>query len=205
MIVIGLTGGIGSGKSTVAGFLAELGAKVIETDVIGHEVLEHDEQVKKEMAVVFGSGVLTPAGKIDRKKLAETVFRQPKALATLNKITHPRITAEVEKRLQEYREKGTGVVVIEAPLLIEVGWDTKVDSVWVTTAPQDVIVTRLINKGMTREEAKSRIGSQVTDDERLKHSGTTIDTNCSIDELRKRVEGAWRDSIQPRRLDKWYH
>jgi dephospho-CoA kinase len=198
MKVIGLTGGIGSGKSTVAGFLAEMGAKIIDADTVGHRVLESDEQVKQELVEAFGSGVLTPEGKIDRQALAGIAFRQPKALPLLNKITHPRITEEIKKQLEEYREKGISVVVIEAPLLIEVGWAAKVDRVWVTTAPQDVIVKRLEGKGMTPEEAMARIKSQITDQERIKKADVVIDTDTSLEELKELVRVIWEEIKPPR-------
>ncbi len=196
MMIIGLTGGIGSGKSTVAGFLAEMGARIINADSVGHQVLESDDRVKEELVQAFGGGVLTPEGKVDRRALAGIVFRQPEALSRLNRITHPRITEEIKKRLEEYRRKGVSVVVIEAPLLVEVGWAAKVDRVWVTTAPRDVIVKRLEGKGMTPEEARVRIASQISDQERIKKADVVIDTDCPLVELKKRTEAVWRDCNQ---------
>ena len=193
MIVIGLTGGIGSGKSTVARFLAKMGAGVIDADIIGHEILEADEEIRRELAGVFGDGVLTKDGRIDRKALAGIVFRQPEALERLNRITHPRITKEVKKRLADYRKKGAGVVIIEAPLLIEAGWASRVDRVWVTRAPGDVIIKRLEGKGMRREEAEARIRAQATDNERLRHADEVIDTDCSLMELELKTRGLWAE------------
>ena len=112
MKIIGLTGGIGSGKSTVAQFLKELGAVVIDADKVGHEVLRSDAGVKQEVVAAFGKGVLTPDGSISRTKLGRTVFTNPESLPKLNMIMHPRIAALVKVRLEGYRKDGVRGVVV---------------------------------------------------------------------------------------------
>ena len=122
MKVIGLTGGIGSGKSTVSGFLAELGAVIIDADKVGHEALKPDTEVWREVVAAFGRQILTLDGDINREKLGEIVFRNPESLSKLNQIMHPRMYDMVKAQLEGYRKQGVGVVVLEAPLLIEANW-----------------------------------------------------------------------------------
>jgi len=129
MKVIGLTGGIGSGKSTVSQFLAELGAVILDADRVGHEAFKPDTDVWREVVAAFGRQILTTNGDVDREKLGETVFANPESLLRLNQIMHPRIYEMVKARLEEYRRQGVSVVVLEAPLLIEAGWSSVVDEV----------------------------------------------------------------------------
>jgi dephospho-CoA kinase len=193
MKIIGITGGIGSGKSTVAGFLAGLGVAVIDADMVGHEVLEKDSEARRQVIEAFGKQIVAPDGRIDRKKLGSIVFSSPEALSRLNHIMHPRIDELVEASLERYRWQGVAVVVIEAPLLIEAGWGTKVDQVWVTTAPEAVIFKRLEQSGMSHAEVRARIRSQLSDGERRKHADVVIGTDCSLDELKERVVRIWRE------------
>ena len=203
MKVIGLTGGIGSGKSTVAGFLAELGAVVIDTDKVGHEVFKPDTPGWREVVAAFGDGILKTNGEIDRKKLGERVFADSEALARLNSIVHPLIRETVKARLEEYRHEGVGVVVLEAPLLIDVPLAKKagepalldeVDEVWVTVAPESVVFGRLKNKsGLSEPEALARIRSQLHSEERVKHADVVINTDCRLEELEARVQELWRE------------
>ena len=202
MKVIGLTGGIASGKSTVSGFLKELGAVIIDADIVGHEVLKPDGDAWGEAVAAFGKEILAPDGNIDRKKLGEIVFSDNEALARLNQIVHPRMYALVKAQIEEYRRKGVGVVVLEAPLLIEVPLSMKagepslsdeVDEVWVTVAPESVVLKRLKEKsGMPEEQALARIRSQLPSEERVKQADVVIDTDCSLDELKAKVKELWR-------------
>jgi len=192
MKVIGLTGGIGSGKSTVAGFLAELGAVVINADKVGHEAFEPDTELWREVVAAFGSQILTPNGDIDRKKLGDIVFEDHDSLARLNQIMHPRMYDIVKAQIEEYRRQGVGVVVLEAPLLLEAGWTSLVDEVWVIVAPESTVLRRLQEKiGLSEGQALARIRSQLPSQERVKHADVVIDTDCSLDEVRARVEELW--------------
>ena len=121
MQIIGLTGGIGSGKSTVAGLLAGLGATVIDADRVGHQILAGDEPTRWQIIDAFGDDVVADDGAIDRRKLGDIVFANPRALEQLNAIMHPKIDTAVAEQLQHYRRQGVKVVIIEAPLLIETG------------------------------------------------------------------------------------
>ena len=202
MKVIGLTGGIGSGKSTVSSFLAEFGATIIDADKVWHEALKPDTDLWRGVVAAFGKGVVTPNGEIDRKRLGEMVFSNHEALARLNNITHPWMYKTVKAKLEEYRQKGVGVVVLEAPLLIEVplslragepSLSDEVDEVWVTVAPEFTVFKRLKEKsGMSEEQALARIRSQLSSAERLKYADVVIDTDCSLDELKQKVKELWQ-------------
>ena len=192
MKVIGLTGGIGSGKSTVSRFLAELGAVILDVDRVGHEALKPDTEIWRQVVAAFGRQILTPAGDIDREKLGERVFGNPESLARLNRIMHPRMYEIVSAQLDDYRRQEMDVVVLEAPLLIEVGWASSVDEVWVTVAPEATVLSRLEKqKGLSCQEALARIYSQLSSEERIRHADVVIDTDCDLDELKTRVGEVW--------------
>jgi dephospho-CoA kinase len=197
MKIIGLTGGIGSGKSTVAGFLAELGAACIDLDKVGHEVLKSETGAWRQAVVAFGKGILDADGEIDRVKLSDIVFKDPRALVRLNSITHPAIDAIIAKRIKSYLSKGVKVVVLEAAAMIDAGKTLMVEELWVTVAPQDVILKRLKERsGYSQAEAKKRIGAQLSDGERIKDADVVIDTDCSLDELKARVNLEWQKLLK---------
>ncbi len=193
MKIIGLTGGIGSGKTTVAQFLKELGAVVIDADKVGHEVLRSDAEVWQEVVAAFGEGVLNPNGSISREKLSRIVFGTPELLLKLNVIMHPRIAERVGAQLEGYRKQGVRVVVVEAPLLLEAGWASLVDEVWVTVASEAAILRRLKERtGLSETESLERIRAQMSAAERAKRASVVIDTDCELDELEKKAAELWR-------------
>jgi len=193
MKVIGLTGGIGSGKSTVSQFLAELGAVILNADEVGHEAFKPDTEIWREVVATFGRQIVTPNGNIDRKKLGNIVFGNPESLSRLNQIMHPRMYALAKAQLEEYRQQGTRVVVLEAPLLLEAGWTSLVDEVWVTTAPEATVLKRLEERtGLSQAESLARIRSQLPSAERVRHAAVVINTDCDLDELKSRVKELWR-------------
>jgi len=201
MKVIGLTGGIGSGKSTVSGFLAELGTIIIDVDKVWHEALKADSELRQKIVAAFGDGIVKPSGEIDRKKLGKIVFAHSEALARLNNIMHPWMYKTVKAQLGEYRRRGVRVVVLEAPLLIEVpllmragqpSLSDEVDEVWVTVAPESVVLKRLKEKsGLSEPESLARIRSQLPSEEKVKQADVVIDTDCSLAELRAKVRKLW--------------
>jgi len=192
MKVIGITGGIGSGKSTVAKFLAEMGAVILDADRLGHEVLR-DSDVWQQVVTVFGKGIIAADGSIDRRKLGEIVFNDAAARDKLNRITHPRIGEMTRSRLEEYRRQGIKAVVLEIPLLVEAGGTNLVDEVWVTVAPEAVVISRLRGRnGLSEAESRARIQSQISSPERIKHADVVIDTNCTLDELKAKVAEHWQ-------------
>ena len=193
MKVIGLTGGIGSGKSTVSKFLAELGAVIIDADKVGHEALKPGTEVWREVVAAFGRQILTPDGDINREKLGEIVFRNSESLSRLNQIMHPRMHDMVKAQLEGYRKQGVGVVVLEAPLLIEANWTSLVDEVWVTVASESTVLRRLKEKfELSEPESLARIHSQLPSEEKVKHADVIINTDCALGELRAKVEELWQ-------------
>ena len=192
MRVIGLTGGIGSGKSTVSQFLAELGAVILDADKVGHEALQPGTEPWREVVAAFSEQIVTPDGGIDRERLGKIVFENPESLSRLNRILHPWIYGMVEAQLGEYRREGADVVVLEVPLLLEAGWTSLVDEVWVTVAPESTVLRRLRDRtGLSKLESLARIHSQLSSEERANHAYIVIDTDCSLDELKAKVKELW--------------
>jgi len=193
MKVIGLTGGIGSGKTTVSQYLAELGAVIIDADKVGHEALKPDTEAWREVVSAFGREVLTTTGEIDRKKLGEIVFNNPESLSRLNQIMHPRMYDMVKEQIEKYRQQGVDVVVLEVILLIEAKWTPLADEVWVTVASENTVVKRLKRqRGLSEEEILARIRSQMSSEERQKHADVVINNEGDFDELKASVEELWR-------------
>lgn len=194
MKVIGLTGSIGSGKSTVSRFLAELGAVIIDTDKVGHEALEPDTELWREVVTAFGRQILTPTGEINRKKLGKMVFGNPELLTRLNQIIHPPMYDTVKSQLEEFRQQGVEVVVLDAPLLLEANWTSLVDEVWVTEATESTVLRRLKEKwGLTEQQSLARLRSQLPPEERIKQSDKVINTDCSLDKLEAKVKKLWQE------------
>ncbi|MCX5995158.1 MAG: dephospho-CoA kinase [Chloroflexi bacterium] len=193
MIVIGLTGGIASGKSTVARMLSELGAVVIDADKVGHEAFRPHTEAWRKVVAAFGKGILDQNEEIDRSKLAQLVFNDPKALKRLNRIMHPLMHRIAEQKIEALRYQGVEVVVLEATLLIEAKWTDLVDQVWVTITPEAAVVNRLVSqKGFTEEQAKARIKSQTPIAQRTKNADVVIENDLDINTLRKKIEELWQ-------------
>ena len=192
MKVIGLTGGIGSGKSTVARYLAELGAVVLDADKVGHAVFQPDTEAWRDVVATFGQQILTSGGEIDRKKLGEIVFNDPEEMSRLNRIMHPRMYDMVVKQIAEYRRQGVDVVVIEAAILIEAGWTSLVDEVWVAVASEAVVLKRLKEqRQMEAAQTLARIRSQLSSEERVKHADAVINNDGDLDEMKAKVRELW--------------
>jgi dephospho-CoA kinase len=197
MIVIGLTGGILTGKSTVSGMLAERGAVIIDADKVGHQAYQPHTDVWQELVDTFGEWILKQNGEIDRKRLGEIVFHDPSALILLNKIVHPRMREIIEEELKRLRAEGASVVVIEAAVLIEAKWTDLVDRIWVTTAPAEKVIDRLQNRvGLSEEQARARIAAQLPPEDKVKHADVVIDTNCDLAELGIRVLDLWEELLE---------
>ena len=193
MIVIGLTGGIASGKSTVSRMLSELGAVVIDADKVGHEAFRPHTEAWRKVVAAFGKGILDQNEEIDRSKLAQLVFNDPKALKRLNRIMHPLMHRIVEQKIEALRNQGVEVVVLEATLLIEARWTDLVDQVWVTITPEAAVVNRLVSqKRFTEEQARARIKSQTPIAQRAKNADVVIENDSDMNTLRKKVEALWR-------------
>jgi len=194
MRVIGLTGSIGSGKSTVSGFLKEKGALVIDADVVARDVVEPGKPAWKEIVGHFGEDILEPDRKINRRKLGMVVFADRKELEHLNAIIHPRVIEEIQSQLKSIeREFGDGkIVVVDVPLLFEVGLDKLSDLTVVVAAGKDVRIKRLIGQGLSREEAETRIAAQSGKENLEKLADIVITNNGTVVELREKVEELWK-------------
>ena len=193
MIVIGLTGGIASGKSTVSRMLSDLGAVVIDADKVGHEAFRPHTEAWRKVVAAFGKGILDQNEEIDRSKLAQLVFNDPKALKRLNRIMHPLMHEIVRQKIEALRHQGVEVVVLEATLLIEARWTDLVDQVWVTITPEAAVVNRLVSqKRFTEEQARARIKSQTPIAQRAKNADVVIENDSDMNTLRKKVEALWR-------------
>jgi dephospho-CoA kinase len=192
--VIGLTGGIGSGKSTVAEMLARRGAVVIDADRVGHESYRPGSEGFRQVVAAFGNAVVAPDGSIDRRALGAIVFAHPEARARLNAIVHPLIAAEVGRRVAEARAADEPKpVVVEAALLIDAGWRALVDRVWVVTvSPRAAIARVTASRGLSREEVERRLESQMPDAERRRQADLVIENDGTVEELEAKVEAAWR-------------
>lgn len=197
MFVLGLTGGIGTGKSQVGEILAGLGASLINADTLGHKVYEPDTAGWAEVVSAFGKDVLSPNREVDRKKLGSVVFSDPRALERLNAIMHPRIYRLIEDEIQGLKKAGREEVVVEAALLIEAGWAPLVEEIWVTTSPEELVVERLQKRNRLSEEAiRARIASQMSQEERVKHAAEVIDNSSSLSELSSRVRQLWEQRVK---------
>jgi dephospho-CoA kinase len=194
MKVIGLTGGIGSGKSTVSELLSEMGATLLDADKVGHACYEPGTEAWKDVVAAFGREIVAPDESIDRKKLGAIVFGDPEALIRLNKIMHPRMYDMMADRIEAYRKDGVDVVVLEAALLFEAGWTPLVEEIWVTVASEPVVVQRVKERtGLPEEQIRSRIRSQLSNEERTKNANIVIENDGSLDDLRAKVVDLWEE------------
>ena len=190
--VIGLTGGIGSGKSTVSQFLAELGAVILDADKIGHELYQPDTATWRELVKTFGSGILAENNTIDRKKLGAIVFSNAAELKQLNAIIHPRITKLLKQRIDDYRRKGTKLIVLDAPVLFEANAKSLVEEVWVVVSDEMNVITRAAARtGLKEEQIKARIRSQLSNEERINRAQVVIHNDGTKADLQKKVKELW--------------
>ena len=180
-MVIGITGGIGSGKSVVTSLLRDkFDAAVIDTDTIGHEVMEIGKSAYKKVVEIFGNKVIAEDGSIDRKKLGSLVFDNRELLSKLNNIIHPAVEAEVDKRIAEFTQKKYKYIALETALLIKVGYNRKCDKVWFVYADKDIRLKRLYdNRGIDKEKAGKIFESQNTEEEFRQIADDVIDNSGS--------------------------
>jgi dephospho-CoA kinase len=194
MFVIGLTGGIGSGKSTVSDMLRAKGAAIVYADQIGHEVYRPGAPAWQEVVDAFGRQMLDDDGQIDRRRLGQVVFSDPEARRRLDAITHPAMEQMMAERLEELRRQGTRVAVLEAAILMEAGWAHLADEIWLTVVSPALAAQRSMERsGLSREQAEARMAAQLSNEERLKRAQVVIDTNCSLTEVAQRIDELWDD------------
>jgi len=184
MLRIGLTGGIGSGKSTVADLLASEGFLIVDADQVARDIVEPGQPALAELAEAFGQDILKPDGTLDRAGLAAKASVSEEQTALLNAITHPRIAEESARRFNEAEAQGAKVAVYDMPLLVEKGLDRKMDLVVVVDVDVEERVRRLVEKrGLTEDDVRRRIASQVPDDVRLKAADIVVDNNGTLEDL----------------------
>jgi dephospho-CoA kinase len=191
MYIIGLTGGIGSGKSTVSARLAELGATVVDADLISREVVEPGEPALAELGETF-DGVLKADGTLDRAELARQAFSSPEGTAKLNAITHPRIRERTVRQFREAAEAGARYLVYDMPLLIENKETDKVQTVLVVDAPDELRIHRLVDqRGLDEADARRRIAAQIDRETRLAAADTVLDNSGTREDLLAQVDAFW--------------
>ncbi len=198
MLTIGLTGGIGTGKSTVAKTLNELGARVLDADKIGHEIYLPGGPAYDNVVAAFGKRILAPDGTIDRKLLGPIVFADPAALKRLTAIVHPRMFARMREMVGDIRSGGERApIVIEAAILIEANWMPLFDEIWLVVASRDNVVRRIErDRGLKPEQTEARIRAQLPDDERRRYAALVIDNDGTLDQLRAKLAEVWRAAVE---------
>jgi len=196
--VIGLTGGIASGKSTVTSFFRERGIPVIDADILGHRTYDPGTETYQQVVETFGQDVVAADGTIDRKVLGSKVFGRPEELKKLTDIVWPGIRRLASEQLAEFEAAGNELVVLEAAVLLEAGWEDLVDEIWVVVVDPEIAVQRLAARnGLDPDAARARIASQLTNEERIARGDVIIENNGTLDELNARIQQAW-DSLQER-------
>ena len=191
MLVIGLTGGIGSGKSTVSAMLAAKGAVVVDADAIVREVQRPGTPVFAAMVERFGPGIVTADGALDREAVADLVFGEPDALADLNAIVHPAVGAEIARRMQDLAATDH-VVVLDVPLMVESRNAYPVAGLLVVDVDPEVALRRVVEqRGMREEDVRARMARQASREQRLARADRVIDNSGTLDDLRAQVDDAW--------------
>jgi dephospho-CoA kinase len=199
VLVIGLTGGIGTGKTEVIHVLLELGAVVIESDKVAHSSYLPGTKAHEAIVSQFGNDVLDPSGFIDRKSLGKIVFSDPARRLELEEIVWPVVEEMIEAHLAEEEKRGTKVVVFEAAKLYEPGWDRLADIVWTVESPRGDIVKRVEQRsGLDESETGARVAAQLTSDERKSMADLVIENNTTLDDLRDQIVELW-ESIPEKR------
>ena len=196
-IAIGLTGGIGSGKSAASSMLRDLGAIVIDADKVGHEIYLPGRPAWQEIVDAFGRQFVAADGTIDRRKLGELVFADGAALSALNAIVQPRIAADIASRIRAKREEGENApIIVEAAVLIEAGWQWLVDEIWVVTVAPELAIERVMaSRKLAREEVEKRIASQLSDAQRTREASCVINNDGTLDDLRAAIDRCWRERV----------
>lgn len=188
MLVIGLTGGIASGKSTVARLLAEQGATVVDADKLGHQAYLRGRPAFDQVVAAFGPGVVGADGEIDRKALGAEVFGNAQALGRLTDIVWPAILALAKEEIVRERRAGAALVVLEAAVLLEAGWQSEVDEVWTVAVPAQVAVERAQSRdGLDADAVRARIAAQLSNEERAAKAHVVINNNGSKRALADRL------------------
>ncbi|MCL5057047.1 MAG: dephospho-CoA kinase [Actinobacteria bacterium] len=197
-MIIGLTGNIGSGKSTVLRRLAGLGAEVIDTDALAREVVAPGTAGLEMIIREFGPGILNEKGELDRAGMADIVFNDPGARARLESIIHPEIRRRLAALISQYRsgQSKSPALVVEVPLLVESGWNRIIDETWVVTVSPEVQIKRVMARnGLSREDVIKRISAQMPQEEKCRHADRIIDNGGPIEKTLAQVDAIWNELI----------
>ncbi|HLW80443.1 MAG TPA: dephospho-CoA kinase [Candidatus Acidoferrales bacterium] len=187
MLIIGLTGGIASGKSVVARMLQQMGCAVIEADLVAHELLKSSNPVSQKIVAEFGREILGANGEIDRAKLGEIVFADPQKLSRLNALTHPHVLQEIARHLADLAQKGAAIAIVVAALHVETGYYKTFDRLAVAWCTRDQQLARLMNRGCSRDQAERRISSQLPLDEKRALADDVVDCSQTIEHTQQQV------------------
>lgn len=191
MYRIGLTGGVGSGKSTVSSYMHELGIPVIDGDKLAREAVIPGSRAMAEMRKAFGPHIFLPDGSLNRLKMGEIVFNDEEKRQKLNSIIHPFIWHRTREELIRAQEEGFPVVVLDMPLLLEISWQLRVEEVWLVEVPLEVQIARVISRdGFTREQVMERIGKQMPTTNKMNYADVIIDNSRSVEDTRRQVREA---------------
>jgi dephospho-CoA kinase len=198
MLTIGLTGGIGSGKTTVSKILAELGAPVLDADKVAHSTYAPGAPAYDKVVAAFGREILAADGAVDRTRLGPIVFAKPGKLKELTDIVWPATLEALRKAVAEMRSCGEKLpIVVEAAILIEANWMPMFDEIWLVTASRERVIERVErDRGMKPEQTEARIRAQLPDSERVRHASLVIRNDGTLDELRAEVERVWREALK---------
>ncbi|HEX6262076.1 MAG TPA: dephospho-CoA kinase [Actinomycetota bacterium] len=190
MLLVGLTGGLGAGKSTVARMLAERGAVIVDADELARRSIEPGTRGHRKVLEVFGDEVEARGGSIDRRALADVVFEDPEARRALESITHPEVFRMLAEEVERRRDSGD-VVVFDAPLIVETGMDTAMDLLVVVAVAPDTQVDRVVARGMDRAEAEARIAAQASQEEREAKADVILRNDGDLRDLERQVDALW--------------
>ena len=198
MLTIGLTGGIGSGKSTVAQILGEFGAPILDADKVAHSTYAPGAPAYDAVVAAFGADIVAPDRTIDRKKLGAVVFGSPERLNKLTSIVWPATFESIRRNVAELRASGAKLpIVVEAAILIEANWQPLFDEIWLVRASREQVVARIESqRGLKPAETEARIRAQLSDEERAKHATLVIENNGSIEELRELLKTVWSEALK---------
>jgi len=196
-MVIGLTGGIGAGKSTAARILSDLGAQVINADQIGHTVYAPGTKGWELVVREFGCEIVAEDGTIDRKRLGTIVFADAKGLDRLNKLLHPMMGEVIRRQIEAGQAAGRhSPIVVEAAVMIEANWHSMVDELWLVVASRAAVLSRVAaQRGLGVDAIESRIKAQMSDEERRRHADVVIDNSGTPDELKETLRQLWEHRV----------
>lgn len=191
MYRIGLTGGVGSGKSTVSSYLKELGIPIIDGDKLAREAVTPGSPAMQQMRETFGDGIFAPDGTLDRVKTASLVFSNETKRQQLNGIIHPFIWHRTQEELFRAQEQGKEIVVLDMPLLLEISWQLRVEEVWIVKVPLEEQIRRVMGRdGFTREQVVARIQKQMPTENKVRYADVIIDNSHSIEDTHRQVREA---------------